>query len=56
MAKLIILTLLLTACGTVETETHSAYKDAFCFGVCFTHDAKLDTQTTKTKDSKKAAD
>jgi hypothetical protein len=50
MAKLIILTLLLTACGTVETETHSAYKDAFCFGVCFTHDVKLDANATHKKE------
>jgi hypothetical protein len=51
--RIALIALLLTACGTVETETHSTYKDLFCFGVCFTHDATVANTTTKTKDIKK---
>jgi len=51
--KIALMALFLTACSSIETESHSTYKDLFCFGLCFTHDAKLDTQTSKTKETKK---
>ena len=49
MMRLLLIALIgmLMACGAVESKTDSKLKALFCFGLCFTEEAKIATETKR---------